>query len=109
MKLLIVGSRNIDKFDLSQYIPRNVDTIISGGAEGVDTIAEEYADRQGISKYIVRPRYDLYGRAAPIRRNEEMVNMADELLVVWDGKSKGTLYTIRYAEKSKKPMRVIII
>ena len=32
MKLLIVGSRSIKEFDLSPYVSREVDTIISGGA-----------------------------------------------------------------------------
>lgn len=109
MKLLIVGSRDIKGFDLSQYISGDVDTIISGGASGVDSLAEKYADRHGISKYIIRPRYDLFGRRAPLKRNEEMVDIADELLVIWNGRSRGTQYTIRYAEGCNKPMRVIII
>ena len=32
MKLLIVGSRSITDFDLSPYVPADVDTVISGGA-----------------------------------------------------------------------------
>ncbi len=35
MKLMIAGSRSIKDFDLSPYIPSNVDMIISGGAVGV--------------------------------------------------------------------------
>ena len=64
MKLLIVGSRNITDIDVSIYIPQGVDLIISGGANGVDQLAEQYADKNRISKLIIRPRYDLYGRAA---------------------------------------------
>ena len=90
MKLLIVGSRSIEKFDLSPYVSDEVDTIISGGAVGIDNLAERYADEHRLSKYIIRPRYDLFGRSAPLRRNEQMVDMADALLVVWDGHSKGT-------------------
>lgn len=40
MKLLVVGSRSIENFDLSPYIDTNVSAIISGGACGIDTIAE---------------------------------------------------------------------
>ena len=89
MKFLIVGSRSITDFNLSPYIPTDVDTIISGGAHGVDSLAEQYADLHRLSKYIARPRYDLYGRAAPLKRNEQMVDMADAVLVIWDGYSKG--------------------
>ena len=73
MKLLIVGSRSIKDFDLSPYVGAEVDTIISGGACGIDRLAEQYADRHRLSKYILRPHYELYGRAAPIKRNEQMV------------------------------------
>ena len=67
--------------------------ILSGGAKGIDTLAEEFADKTRLSKIILRPKYKIYGKGAPIKRNEELVKMADKILVVWDGKSKGTDYT----------------
>ena len=109
MKLLIVGSRSITNFDLSPYITENVDTVISGGAGGVDSLAEQYADLHRLSKYILLPRYDLYGRAAPLKRNEQMVDIADALLVIWDGRSKGTQHTLKYAEKMKKQVTLVVI
>ena len=107
MKLLIVGSRSIKSFDLAPYVPSDVDTVISGGANGIDRLAEQYADLHRLSKYILRPRYDLYGRAAPLKRNEQMVDMADTVLVIWDGSSKGTQYTIKYTKKWNKPITLV--
>ena len=107
MKLLIVGSRSIRNFDLAPYIPDGVEQIISGGANGVDTLAEEYADKKRISKIILRPDYARYGKGAPLKRNEEMVKMADAVLVIWDGVSRGTKYTVDYAEKQGK--KVILV
>lgn len=109
MKLLVVGSRSVKNFDLSPYISNNVEVIISGGANGVDFLAEKYADIHRISKYIIRPRYDIYGRGAPIKRNEEMVDISDAVLVIWDGQSKGTQHTIEYSKKTKKPITIIQI
>ena len=108
MKLLIVGSRSITDFDLSPHISPDVDTIISGGASGIDSLAEQYADACRLSKYIVRPCYELYGRAAPLKRNEKMVDMCDAVLVIWDGHSKGTQYTIKYTKRSNKPITIIV-
>ena len=102
MKLLIAGSRSIRNFDLAPYIPDGVEQVISGGANGVDTLAEEYADKKRISKIILRPDYARYGKSAPLKRNEEMVKMADVVLVIWDGVSRGTKYTVDYAEKQGK-------
>ena len=107
MKLLIVGSRSITNFDLSPYISADVDTVISGGAGGNDSLAEGYADTHRLSKYILRPRYNLYGRSAPLKRNEEMVDMADAVLVIWDGCSKGTQYTLKYTKKINKPITLV--
>ena len=109
MKLLIVGSRGIKDFDLSLHILPDVDTIISGGADGIDSLAEKYADSHNLSKYIMRPRYDIYGRAAPLKRNEQMVDAADCVLAIWDGCSKGTQYTIKYAKKNNKPLILVNI
>lgn len=107
MKLLIAGSRGITDFDLAPYIPKDTDVIISGGANGIDALAEKYADKMKISKLIVRPRYDLYGKSAPIKRNETMVELADTVLIIWDGKSKGTNSTINFAKKLNKNLILI--
>lgn len=107
MKLLIVGSRSIKDFDLSPYITADVDTIISGGACGIDSLAEQYADKNHLSKYIMRPKYKIYGKAAPLKRNEEMVDIADMVLIIWDGDSKGTEYTIKHTKKKNKPFVLI--
>ena len=109
MNLLIIGSRNIKNVDLSLYVPDGVDLIISGGAAGVDTLAEEYADKKRISKLILRPQYALYRRGAPLKRNEIMVDICDKVLVFWDGISKGTKYTIDYAKAISKEIEVIIV
>ncbi len=109
MKLLIAGSRNIKDFDLSPYIPHDVELIISGSADGVDTLAENYADKHKISKLILRPDYSRYKRAAPLKRNEEMVDIADFLLVIWDGRSKGTSHTVHYTQKNKKDLQIILL
>ena len=107
MKLLVAGSRSIREFDLEKHIPEATTMIITGGADGIDTLAEEYADIKRLSKLVLRPQYDLYGRSAPLKRNEKMVELCDMALVVWDGYSKGTKYTIKYADKMGK--KVILI
>lgn len=109
MKLLIVGSRSIKKVDLSAYVPVETEMIISGGACGVDTAAERFADERRISKLILRPRYDLFGKGAPLKRNETMVDVADSVLVIWDGVSRGTKYTADYAKKKNKPVTIVVL
>ena len=109
MKLLIAGSRSITDFDLAKYIDEDVDVLLSGGAKGIDALAEEFADKNRLSKIILRPKYKIYGKGAPIKRNEELVKMADKILAVWDGKSKGTEHTIELAKKLDKDIKILKI
>lgn len=109
MKLLIAGSRNLKDLDISPHIPEGTDFIISGGAVGIDTLAEKYADKHNLSKLILRPKYNIYGKAAPLKRNNEMVELADYVLVFWDGVSRGTKHTIDYANKLDKDIKIVMI
>ena len=107
MKLAIVGSRSLKNVALDQYLPQGVEEIVSGGAAGIDTLAAEYARQNGLKLTEIFPRYDRYGRAAPILRNKRIVEYADQILAFWDGSSKGTLSVVRYAEKIGKPIKMI--
>lgn len=105
MKVLVAGSRGISH-DISKYIPKETTMIISGGAAGVDTLAEKYADEHGIPKLIIRPDYKNFGRIAPILRNHKMIDMADMVIAVWDGRSRGTKDVIEYAIKNDKRLKI---
>ena len=109
MRLAIVGSRSLVNIDIDSYIPQNVSEIVSGGAKGVDSIAKDYANRNGILLTEFLPNYKLYGRGAPIKRNEEIARYSDEVIAFWDGKSKGTEHTINFFKNLGKKVTVIFI
>lgn len=99
MKVAIIGSRCLGDIDMSKYVSPDVTEIITGWAKGVDSLAEKYADEKGIPKTVIKPNYRRYKRGAPLKRNEEIVQMADQIIALWDGKSSGTKFTIEYAKK----------
>ena len=107
MKVAVIGSRNIFAIDIGMYISDG-DEIVSGGASGVDSCAAEYAKNNGLKLTVFLPQYDRYGRAAPIVRNKKIVDYADKIVAFWDGKSKGTLSVIKYAEKTGKLCEIIL-
>ena len=86
MKIAIIGSRNINIEDLTEYLPENVTEIVSGGAKGVDTCARNYAEKNKIPLKEFLPDYKIYGRGAPLKRNIEIIEYADMVIAFWDGK-----------------------
>ena len=108
MKIAIIGSRTISQVPIQEYLPANVTEIVSGGARGVDTQAKRYAQKAGIPLTEFLPQYALYGRAAPLKRNEEIARYADGVLAFWDGVSKGTADTIRHFQRLGKAVTVIL-
>ncbi len=110
MKIAVIGSRNLfpSEEKIKEYIS-DADEIVSGGAKGVDTCAGYHAKKHGLKLTVFLPKFEIYGRAAPIMRNKEIVDYADKVVAFWDGKSKGTLSVIKYAEKKNKNVEVIMM
>ena len=109
MKVAVVGSRTLRDLDLAAYIPPEAEEIITGGAYGIDTLAEQYANSRGIPVRVFRPAYDLLGKWAPLARNDQIVDAADLVVAVWDGVSTGTRYTINRAQKLNKPVKIYVV
>ena len=109
MRLAIIGSRNCPPVDIASYLPFVPDTIVSGGAKGADTYAKEYALKNDIPIIEFLPDYQKYGRKAPLLRNLQIVDNCDFLLAFWDGTSRGTKFTIDYAEKRGVPLKIVSI
>jgi len=108
MRVAVIGSRDL-KVGLENYLPKDISLIISGGARGVDSLAEEYADAFGIPKLIFLPDYKKYSKKAPLIRNKLIVDNADIVIVFWDGESRGTKFTIDYAKRQGKKVIVYVI
>ena len=109
MKVAIIGSRNMNVENLQDYLPEGTDEIVSGGAKGIDTCARNYALKNDLKLTEFRPEYNKYGRGAPLRRNETIVNYADMVLAFWDGESRGTKFVINYCEKVGKECKIFIM
>ena len=108
MKLAVIGSRNLNIVNLSEYLPRSVTEIVSGGARGIDTCAREYALANNIKLTEFLPQYEKYGRAAPLYRNLQIIDYADEVFAFWDGKSRGTAFVIKQCRIKNKKVKIFV-
>lgn len=109
--IAVIGSRCITNTDLveNEIHKFQFDKIISGGAIGVDTIAKNYAVKNGIELLEILPDYKSFGKAAPIIRNKQIIENSDFILIFWDGKSKGTKFCIDYSKKLKKEICLVSV
>jgi hypothetical protein len=82
-------------------------TIISGDASGADTWAEIYATYKKYNLKVFTPEWDKFGKKAGIIRNKAMIDEADLVIAFWDGKSKGTKFSIDYTRQNNIPLQII--
>ena len=94
MKVAVIGSRGLEFHDFGKYLPEDTTEIVSGGARGIDSCAAQYAREHGIPVKEFLPRYELFGRAAPLQLNIQIIEYADLVLAFWDGASRGTKFVI---------------
>ena len=106
MKIAIVGSRSITVNNLGDYLPENTTEIVSGGAIGVDRSARNYAKTHNIKLNESLPEYERYGRSAPLKRNLQIIDYADEVIAFWDGMSHGTRFVIENCKRKNVPINV---
>jgi hypothetical protein len=103
MKTIIAGGRNFHDYEVvreainESQIP--ISTVVSGGASGVDTLGERYAEEMNLPLNVYIPDWETHGRAAGPIRNRKMAENAEALIAIWDGQSRGTKNMIETATK----------
>lgn len=110
MKIAIVGSREGFSYErVAEFVGtlRKSDIVISGGARGIDTFAENAAIARGMDVLIYQASWDTLGKSAGFVRNKVIVDTADRVVAFWNGTSAGTRHTIELAIKANKPTMII--
>ena len=115
MRLAVVGSRDYppEKYWIVRYeVQRRAHdvgwddlTLVSGGARGVDAMAEQVARDFDVPIVVHRADWKRYGKSAGYRRNKLIVEDADEMLAFFDGaRTPGTQHSIDLARAKGIPV-----
>jgi hypothetical protein len=113
--LAVVGSRKYQNYNfveekILEWEKNNIkiERIISGGALGVDKLAETFSKKHNLpNPLIFKPDYQKYpGNIAPIMRNTQIVESANYLIAFPTKDSTGTWDTIRKAQLKKIPITI---
>ena len=107
MRLLVAGSRTVSDVELVRTWMNAVweefgaiDLVVTGGARGVDKIAESLARKAGVSGIVLYADWDRYGRRAGYVRNAEMLKEledGDVVLVIMENESRGSKMMLELA------------
>lgn len=112
MKIIIAGSRDLGTWSQVTTAIHNsewdgqITEVVSGTARGVDRMGEEFGRVYKIPVKRFPANWDYYGKSAGYKRNQQMAEYADGLIVVWDGKSRGTKHMIDIMKALGKPVYV---
>jgi hypothetical protein len=114
-RVIVAGSRGFFDYDLmsreldklfnesKQFAGHNI-KIISGMADGADSLAIRYADERKLTKILFPANWKRFSRVAGFLRNEDMLSVATHLVVFWDGTSSGTNHMIEIAKAKGIPV-----
>lgn len=106
MKICICGSRIIKRYApiekaLNEFFAEHSDLkmteLISGAAKGVDTLAENFALRNGIPIQRYYADWQKFGIGAGFKRNSQMVDISDAVIAIFPLglRTNGTMDTVR--------------
>ena len=59
--------------------------LVHGGGPGVEKIAAQWAERHGVHQVVCKPDWNRHGRAAPFRRNDELLNLLPKGVIAFPG------------------------
>jgi len=115
IKLAIVGGRDYTDYENFKKIVKEYcdeigqlpNFIVSGGAKGVDTMAEQFAKENNIQTIIFKPDWKTLGRKAGIMRNTDIIEASTHVLALPTSKSIGTYDSINKAKQMDKILKVI--
>lgn len=120
MKVCVTGSRSINEAEkvfpaIDRFLRENTHgniTFLCGDGKGIDQLIQEYAKKNGIDVVKFLP-YHLIDNRSRFNskfffiRTKQMLDNADKVLAIWDTKSKGTEYAIKYSQKHSKPIMIL--
>lgn len=115
-RVIIAGSRSFSNYELLKehclsLLQEKMRThrviIVSGHAHGADTLGERFAKEQGLTVELHPAKWRALGKAAGMIRNTEMVRASNALIAFWDGKSRGTVHMINFAERRGLEVSVV--
>ena len=59
--------------------------LLHGGGPGIETVAAKWAEARGVDQVVCRPNWNAHGKAAPFRRNDELLDLMPKGIIAFAG------------------------
>lgn len=116
MRVIIAGTRTItDKDVVFDFIEECrteefvISEVVCGRANGVDALGARWAEYRWKPIAFFPADWERSGKSAGPKRNKQMAEYADALILIWDGKSRGSANMLKEAKKRKLVIRELIV
>ncbi|MCF7857901.1 MAG: DUF2493 domain-containing protein [Candidatus Cloacimonetes bacterium] len=112
MRLAVIGSKDFNDYQKLVSILNQISgitTIVSGAAQGTDTMAARYAREHNLKLMEFPPDFKKNREEAKHIRNPKIVENCDNLVAFWTDKCEGTKCTLNFAKKLNIPIKKIMI
>jgi len=110
IKLTVIGTKDFSDYDLlkSELLKEEPDVLVVGGKEGPDALAQKLGLEMDIQTQVFLPDYQQNGRDANYKRNLEMIDNSNRVILFWNERSRSIFNYLPYIKQTKKKYRTII-
>jgi hypothetical protein len=108
MKLIIAGSHTFTDYPrLCQVLApdrHRIMQVLTGGARGAEQLGYRWAWKHVVTHQLFRAEWERFGKTAGVRRNHQMAQAGDVLVVFGDGQAPGTTHLMQCMQELGKPV-----
>ena len=113
MHLIIAGARTFTDYQfLCQVLTpdrHRIAQVLTGGARGAEQLGYRWAWKHTVQHQLFRAEWERFGKSAGVRRNHQLAQAGDVLVVFGDGPSPGTAHLIQCMQALGKPVVVVSV
>ncbi|MGE3538635.1 MAG: DUF2493 domain-containing protein [Candidatus Tectimicrobiota bacterium] len=111
MKLIIAGSQTFTNYQhLCQALApdrHRITQVLTGGARGAEQLGYRWAWKHVVKHQLFRADWERFGKSAGVRRNHQLAQAGDVLVVFGEGQSPGTAHLMQCMQELSKPVVVV--
>ena len=98
MKTIIAGGRDYQfrpqDTAFLDHLKSTISEVVCGGAKGADAEGKKWAENNGVPVALFKADWGKYGRGAGPRRNQEMAEYADTLILFQGGRGSASMHKL---------------